>query len=122
MLAEFRQFVMRGNILELAIAFVLGLAFAAVVSTFTDGVLMPIIAAIVGKPDFDDVVISIGDAEILIGTFLTALVNFVIIAFALFLIVKALRSVMREAPVAPALPSDEVLLLTEIRDALRTRS
>ena len=122
MIAEFRQFLMRGNILELAVAFVLGIAFAAVITTFTDGILMPIIAAIVGKPDFDDVTISIGDAEILVGTFLTALLNFVIVAFALFLILKAVKAAMREKPEEAAAPSDEVVLLTEIRDALRGRA
>ena len=122
MLAEFRQFLMRGNILELAVAFVMGIAFAAVITTFTDGIIMPIIAAIVGKPDFDDVTISIGDAEILVGTFLTALLNFVIVAFALFLILKAVKAAMREKPEEAAPPSDEVVLLTEIRDALRGRA
>lgn len=119
---EFKKFISRGGVLDLAVAIVIGLAFTTVVNSFVDDILNAFIGAVVGKPNFNDLTLEIGDGVIRYGSFITALINFVIIAFALFLIVKALRSVMREAPVAPALPSDEVLLLTEIRDALRTRS
>jgi large conductance mechanosensitive channel len=114
---EFKAFVLRGNILDLAVAVVLGAAFTAVVKAFTDGIIMPIIAAIFGKPSFDSLTFKIGDGVVLYGTFLSAIVNFLIIAAALFLVLKAATKLMREKE-AEAGPT-EVELLTEIRDALR---
>ena len=114
---EFKAFVLRGNILDLAVAVVLGAAFTAVVKAFTDGIIMPIIAAIFGKPNFDSLTFKIGDGVVLYGTFLSALVNFLIIAAALFIVLKAATKLMREKE-AEAGPT-EVELLTEIRDALR---
>jgi hypothetical protein len=80
MLKEFREFALKGNLLELAVAFVLGLAFAAVVTSFVDDVIMQLVAAIIGKPDFSNLTFSIGDGVIRHGSFLTALVTFLIIA------------------------------------------
>lgn len=104
MLKEFREFVMRGNILELAVAFVMGVAFAAVVQSFVNDVVMNLIAAIFGEPDFSDLTFGIGDGVVAYGAFLTALANFVLVAFALFVILKAaekaksLRKTGEEAP------------------------
>ncbi len=121
---EFKAFILRGNILDLAVAVIIGLAFAAVVDAFTTGVLGAIIAAIFGEANFDDVTIHLGEGRILIGAFFTALVNFLIIAAALFLILKAVARAFppksEPAAEAPA-PSDETILLTEIRDLLRPR-
>jgi large conductance mechanosensitive channel len=121
---EFREFINRGNVVDLAVAVVIGAAFATVVQTFTTAVLMPIIAAVVGEPNFNTLSITLGNSEILYGVFLTALVNFVIVAFAVFLVVKALNEMQRrrargDAPVdeEPPPPTD-VELLTEIRDLL----
>ena len=114
---EFKEFVFRGNILDLAVAVILGTAFAALVKTFTDGILMPIIAAIFGKPSFDDLTFKLGDGVVLYGTFLSAIVNFLIIAAALFLVLKAATKLMRQKEVESG--PTEVELLTEIRDALR---
>jgi large conductance mechanosensitive channel len=99
MLKEFREFALRGNLLELAVAFVLGLAFAAVVTSFVDDVIMQLVAAIIGKPDFSNLTFSIGDGVIRYGSFLTALVTFLIIAWVLFLIVKAVQQMMPEPKV-----------------------
>ena len=126
MLQEFRQFIMRGNIVDLAVAVILGAAFGLVVSSFTNGVLMALIAAIVGEPNFDSVTFEVGDGVIQIGTFLTALVNFVIIAAVLFLILKAMEKAMSsrrkdDADAETPAPSDEAILLTEIRDLLASR-
>ena len=126
MLQEFKQFIMRGNILDLAVAVILGVAFGLVVSSFTDGVLMAFIAAIVGKPNFDDVTFEIGDGVIRIGTFLTSVVNFVIIAAVLFLLLKAIEKATSsrrkdDADAETPAPSDEAVLLTEIRDLLASR-
>jgi large conductance mechanosensitive channel len=91
---EFREFALKGNLLELAVAFVLGLAFAAVVTSLVDDVIMQIVAAIFGKPDFSDLTFSIGDGVIRYGSFLTAVVTFLIIAWVLFLIVNAAQTLM----------------------------
>jgi large conductance mechanosensitive channel len=98
---------------------VLGAAFAGVVKTFTDGILMPIIAAIFGKPNFDSLTLDIGDGVVLYGTFLSAVVNFLIVAAALFVVIKAATKLMRQQE-EEAGPT-EVELLTEIRDALRAQ-
>ena len=121
LLKEFRDFVARGNIIDLAVAFVLGVAFAGVVTSFTDDILMAIIGAIFGEPNFNSLTLDIGDGVIAYGAFLTAVANFLLIAAGLFLIVKAIAAVQRPAPEDTAAPSDEAVLLTEIRDLLATR-
>jgi large conductance mechanosensitive channel len=95
---DFKAFALRGNLLELAVAFVLGVAFAAVVNSFVEDVVMNVIAAIVGEPDFSDLTFSLGDGVIRYGAFLTALVTFLIIALVLFLIVRAVERVMPTKP------------------------
>ncbi len=94
MIREFKEFALKGNLVELAVAFVLGVAFAAVVTSLVDDVIMQLVAAIIGKPDFSDLTFSIGDGVIRYGAFLTALVTFLIIAFVLFLVVKAVQKAM----------------------------
>ena len=95
LLNDFKAFAIQGNLLELAVAFVLGVAFAAVINSFVSDVLMNVIAAVAGKPDFSDLTFSIGDGVIRYGSFLTALVTFLVIAFVLFLIVRAVLRVTR---------------------------
>ncbi len=85
----FKAFVLRGNLLDLAIAFVLGLAFAAVVTSLVDDVIMQVVAAIFGKPDFSSLTFGLGDGTIRYGSFLTALITFLIIAFVLYLLYQA---------------------------------
>jgi large conductance mechanosensitive channel len=94
MIREFREFALKGNLLELAVAFVLGLAFAAVITSLVDDVIMSLVAAVFGKPDFSDLTFTIGDGVVRYGSFLTALVTFLIIAWVLFLIVKAAQAAM----------------------------
>jgi large conductance mechanosensitive channel len=117
---EFKDFINRGNVIDLAVAVVLGAAFGAVVTSFVDDVLMQIIAAIGGQPDFSSLTIDLGDAELRYGSFLTAIISFVLIAFGVFLVVKAVNSLKREKGEEPAGPS-EAELLTEIRDLLAQR-
>ena len=97
---EFKEFAFRGNVIELAIAVIIGLAFGAVISSLVDDVLMNLIAAIFGQPDFSQLSFTVNDAVIRYGAFLNALVNFLLVALALFLIVKAVNRAMRK-------PSDE---------------
>ena len=95
MLKEFRDFLMRGNLVELAVAFVLGLAFAALVTSFVDGLIMPIVAMVIGKPDFSDLTFTINDAVFRYGAFITAAITFVATAAAIFFfVVKPYDAIM----------------------------
>ena len=116
---EFKDFLSKGNLVEIAIAFVMALFFAPIVTALVDGVVMRLIAAIFGQPSFDAITINVGDAELLVGTVLTTVVQFVIVAFVCFLIVKAYNK-MQPSEEEESGPS-EVDLLTEIRDSLRSR-
>lgn len=122
MIKEFRDFINRGNVVDLAVAVVIGGAFGAVVASFTDDILMPLIAAVIGQPDFRSLSFGLGDSTIEYGSFITVLVNFLIIAFAVFLVVKGINSVQSrftsESEQEEEGPS-EVELLTQIRDSLR---
>lgn len=119
MWAEYKAFLFRGNLLDLAAAFILGVAFGLVVTSFTDDVVMQLIAAVVGQPDFTDVVVMVGATDIRIGAFLTALVNFLIVATVMFLTIRAASRFQRPSVEdTPTPDSDEVVVLREIRDAL----
>ena len=121
MLKEFKEFALKGNVLEVAVGLTLALAFTGVVSALIFGVLMPIIAALFGEPNFDSITIGVGDrAEILIGSLITAVVNFLLIAWVLFLVVKTANRLRRPAAEEEAGPT-EVELLTQIRDSLQRR-
>lgn len=119
-LKEFKDFIATGNLIELAVAFILAAQVANVVNSFTQDIVMQLVAAIIGKPDFSDLTLGIRDAELGIGLFLNAVISLLIIGFVLFLIVKAYNRFKKNDPEASA-PSDEVVLLTEIRDALVSR-
>jgi len=121
----FREFIMRGNVVDLAVAVTIGVAFTAVIAAFTKGIISPLIAAIFGKPNLD----SVGTREIhgalfSVGVVLTALVTFVITAAVLYYLVVLPMNKMRERYAKPqeAVGPTEVELLTEIRDALRSSS
>jgi large conductance mechanosensitive channel len=129
-IAEFREFINRGSFVDLAVGFVMGVAVTGVVNAFVDRLIMPLIALIFGQPDFDAIgTFGAVDPETgmqtgSVGAVLTALVNFLLIAVAVFLIVKAYNRMQRKRPEEPepeAGPED-VLLLREIRDSLRGRS
>jgi large conductance mechanosensitive channel len=126
MLKDFRDFVMRGNVLDLAIAVVIGVAFNAVVTSLVNDVIMQIIAAIFGQPNFNSLTFTIGEGVIYYGRFLTALVNFLIIVATLFVIIRSFEELSKRRKGAGAdddeEKSDEVVLLGEIRDLLRERS
>jgi large conductance mechanosensitive channel len=110
MLKEFKDFLLRGNIVELAVAFVMGLAFAAVVNSFVNDLVMPVIAMIIGKPDFSSLTFTINDAVFRYGAFITALLQFVVIAAAVFFfVVKPVQALAprRAAPVDEGMPDEE---------------
>jgi large conductance mechanosensitive channel len=123
MLKEFKDFIMKGNLVEIAVGLILALAFKAVVDSFVADIITPIIAAIGGQPNFDSLVLDIGDGEIRYGSFLNFVVSFIIIGFVLFLIVKAYNRMVEMArrkgeTEETEEDSAEVVLLREIRDSL----
>lgn len=126
MLKEFKTFLFRGNLLDLATAVILGTAFGAVVASLVGDVITPIIAAIGGQPDFSSLVLDVGDGEITYGNFLNALISFLIVAAVMFLILKAaaraqkLRATTDEPEDETPPPTDEAVLLAEIRDLLKS--
>lgn len=122
MIQEFKDFINKGDIVDLAVAVVMATAFKPIVDTFVNGVLMQIVAAIFGEPNFDQLSFGLGDAEIFYGTVITAIISFIFVALAVFFVLKAYNASKKdeEADDAPAGPS-EVDLLTEIRDSLANR-
>ena len=119
MIAEFKAFAMRGNLLDLAVAFVLGVAFAALITSFVDDILMQIIAAIFGEANFSTLSFTLNNSEIRYGSFLTALVIFVQVALALFLVLKFVEHLRREDTDEEIVaPPEDIELLREIRDVL----
>ena len=141
-LKEFRDFAVKGNMIDLAIGVIIGAAFGAIVSSLVDDVFMPLIGLVIGGVDFSNLFIVLknpenvavpslqaakdaGVATLNVGVFINALVKFTIIAFVLFMVVKGINSMKRKAAAepapAPAAPSREEVLLTEIRDALRAK-
>ncbi len=123
---EFREFALRGNAVDLAVGVVFGVAFGALIASLVDYVLLQIIAGIAGESSFAALVIPFGDAEIRLGAFIDAIVNFFFVALALFFIVKTANAADRARRASADSteendedPSEEILLLREIRDALR---
>jgi len=119
---EFRDFINRGNVIDLAVAVILGAAFTAIVNSLVNDIIMPIIGVLLGGIDFTTLAITVGDASITYGNFIQAIINFLLIALVVFLIVRSLNRMKRpkvEAPAPPPAPTVEEKLLTEIRDLLR---
>ena len=124
MWAEFRQFIAKGNVIDLAVAVILGAAFTAIVTSLTNDIIMPLIGMVLGGVDFTTLSIQVGEATIAYGLFIQAIINFILIALVLFFMIRSInkmqaRSKKEEAPAAPPEPSDEVKLLSEIRDLLK---
>jgi large conductance mechanosensitive channel len=126
MLKEFRDFAMRGNVLDLAIGFVMGAAFTAIVNSMVNDLIMPLVGVVLGGLDFTGLAITVGSASITYGNFIQAIINFLIIAFVLFLIVRAVNKMTEsqateEEAAPPPEPTAEEKLLTEIRDLLKEK-
>jgi len=134
MLTEFKEFAMRGNVIDLAVGVVIGGAFGKIVTALVDKVIMPPIGLLIGGVDFSKLAVVLKAASVdaagkevpavmlAYGEFINALLQFVIVAFAIFMVVKVINKLHKQpeaAPAAPAEPSEEVLLLREIRDALK---
>jgi large conductance mechanosensitive channel len=125
---DFRNFLLRGNVIDLAVAVIIGAAFGAVVKSFTDDILMALIAAIFGQPTFQSITIDVGDGQVFVGRFINAVITFVIVGFALFIVIKSFETLQERrrrgelAPEETPAPTDEAVLLAEIRDLLKQRA
>ncbi len=133
MLKEFKEFAMRGNVIDLAVGVIIGTAFGKVVTSVVNDIIMPPIGAALGGVDFKDLFYNLdsskltkaGAAVIAYGAFINTVIDFTIVAFCIFMIVKVMNTLMKKpapAPAAPPEPTKEEKLLTEIRDVLKSRS
>ena len=124
MLKGFKDFISRGNVVELAVGVIIGAAFKNIVDTLVDGIINPLIAAVIGKPDFSDAfILTLNGSDVKFGLLITAIINFILMAFAIYFCIvvpmNALNARRKKAEeLAEEEASDEVKLLTEIRDAL----
>ena len=120
-MGEFRKFIARGNVMDMAVGVIIGAAFKSIVDSLVNDILMPFVGIFIGQDTFASLVFTVGGAQIAFGNFIQSIVNFLIMAFVIFCIVKAMNACRRkkEAPAAPPAPSAEEVLLTEIRDLLR---
>ncbi len=119
---EFKEFISRGSVIDLAVAVVIGGAFTKIVNSLVDDIIMPIIGVIIGGINFENLMITVGTAEIRYGMFIQAIVNFLLISLVIFSIIKSINQFKKkeeEKPEEPAAPSEDIVLLTEIRDLLR---
>ena len=125
MIKEFRDFILRGNLVDLAVAVVVGTAFGVLVKSLTDNMITPVLALIGGKPDFSDLVFKISDTEFRYGAFLTDLIGFAIIAAVVFfLVVKPVNTLLeraRRGETEDDAPDPQIVVLEEIRDLLKAR-
>lgn len=124
---EFKEFAMRGNVLDMAVGVIIGGAFGKIVSSLVDNVLMPIIGIATGGVDFSKLAVTIGEANVQYGIFIQNIIDFIIVAFSIFLMIKAINKMSKkhepveEAPAPAPEPSKEEVLLTEIRDLLKEK-
>ena len=134
---EFKEFAMKGNLIDMAVAFVMGAAFGTFVTKFIEGIVMPLVGKLTAGVDFNSLKIVLSDAKIdetgkviaaeaaiMYGEFITAFINFIIVAFCMFLIIKAMNKMKRknEAVTLPPVVPEDIKLLTEIRDLMKERT
>ena len=119
---EFKEFAMKGNVMDMAVGVIIGGAFGKIVTSLVDDVLMPAIGTLTGGVDFSNLAVTFGDANLKYGSFIQNIIDFLIIAFCIFLMIKGMNKLSKkkeEEPTAPAEPSNEEKLLSEIRDLLK---
>jgi large conductance mechanosensitive channel len=136
MMQEFREFAVKGNVIDLAVGVIIGAAFAKIVDSVVSDLILPLVGAVIGKLDFSNLFLVLGSVPagtaltldalkkagvpvFAYGSFITVAVNFAILAFIIFLMVKQINRLKREAPPAPPVTAEDVLLLREIRDSLK---
>ncbi|MES2244592.1 MAG: large conductance mechanosensitive channel protein MscL [Pseudomonadota bacterium] len=136
MMKEFKEFAVKGNVIDLAVGVIIGAAFAKIVDSVVSDLVLPLVGAVIGKLDFSNLFVVLGTVPagtvmtldalkkagvpvFAYGNFITVAVNFAILAFIIFLMIKQINRLKKEAPAAPAAPPEDVVLLREIRDSLR---
>ncbi len=121
--AEFKEFISRGNVVDLAVGVIVGGAFSTITNSLVEDIVMPILGILTGSISFSNMYVTIGTAQVTYGNFIQAVLNFLVMAFVVFCLVKGINKLHRkkEAPAAPPAPSKEEVLLTEIRDLLKEK-
>lgn len=119
--SEFKEFISRGNVLDMAVGVVIGGAFTAIVTALVDNIITPLIGILVGGLDFTGLSVKVGEATIGYGAFIQAVINFLLISFVIFCVIRSFNKLAKkkeEEPAAPPAPAEDVVLLREIRDLL----
>lgn len=119
--SEFKEFISRGNVLDMAVGVVIGGAFTAIVTALVDNIITPLIGVLVGGLDFTGLSVKVGEATIGYGAFIQAVINFLLISFVIFCVIRSFNKLAKkkeEEPAAPPAPAEDVVLLREIRDLL----
>lgn len=119
MVSEFKEFAMKGSLMDMAVGIIIGAAIGKMVGALVDNILMPLIGMAMGGVDFSTLAMTVGDASIGYGAFIQALIDFLIIAFVIFMLLKMINNMKKKEEEAPAEPAEDVVLLTEIRDLLK---
>ena len=125
MMKEFKEFISRGNVMDMAVGIIIGGAFTAIVGSLVADIITPIIGMILGGVDFSTLAVQVGEATLTYGNFIQAIINFLIIAWVVFMIVKSMNKMKKKEeekpaePEAPAEPPEDIVLLREIRDSLK---
>lgn len=120
-LSEFKSFAMRGNVIDLAVGVIIGGAFGKIVSSLVEGIIMPVIGLLLGGVDITAKSLTVGHAIIKWGAFLQSVIDFTIIAFSIFLFIKLINLLQKQEAAVPAKPSNEEILLTQIRDLIKEK-
>jgi len=120
-LQEFKSFAMKGNVVDLAVGVIIGAAFGKIVASLVEDVIMPLVSTLIGGVNFSGLAFSVGSATLKYGKFLQTCLDFLIIAWAIFIAVKLINRLRKEEPAAPAAPPKQEVLLEEIRDILKKR-
>jgi len=121
MLQEFKSFAMKGNVVDLAVGVIIGAAFGKIVASLVEDVIMPLVGTLIGGGNFTGLAITVGSATLKYGKFLQTCLDFLIIAWAIFVAVKLINRLRKEEPAAPPAPPKQEVLLEEIRDLLKRR-
>ena len=125
MMKEFKEFISRGNVMDMAVGIIIGGAFTAIVGSLVADIIGPIIGMILGGVDFSSLSVQVGQAVLTYGNFIQAIINFLIVAWVIFMIVKSMNKMKRKEeekpaePEAPAEPPEDIVLLREIRDSMK---
>ena len=125
MMKEFKEFISRGNVMDMAVGIIIGGAFTAIVGSLVADIITPIIGMILGGVNFSELAVTVGSAQLTYGNFIQAIINFLIIAWVVFMLVKSMNKMKKQEeekpaePEAPAEPPEDIVLLREIRDSLK---